>query len=117
MPRPDLIGYNKVYFYDAGAYAHRTHRHRHRSHFSGSRTASATSFRKTAARTPSTTRWSHERVNVIMGRIAGRPLTGTTRSAMLPTARIAACGGLIIALKASTWYMPRLLIVKLAPAI
>ena len=46
----------------------------------------------------------------------GWPSTGTTRSAIVPTARIAACGELTIALKASTLYMPRLLMVKVAPA-
>jgi hypothetical protein len=33
---------------------------------------------------------------------------------MLPTARISACGGANVALKTSTSYMPRLLIVKVA---
>jgi len=46
-------------------------RHRHRSHCSGWRRASTKSFRKDAARAPSTTRWSQEIVNVIIGRIAG----------------------------------------------
>jgi len=46
----------------------------------------------------------------------GLPSTGTTRSAMAPTARMAACGGTMIAVKASTSNMPRLLIVKVAPA-
>ena len=41
-------------------------------------------------------------VERVIGRIAARPPMGTTRSVMLPTARIAACGGLIIPLKAST---------------
>src|SRR5882672_10847431 len=45
----------------------------------------------------------------------GLPSTGTTRSAIRPTARMAACGGLIIALNASTLYIPKLLIVNVAP--
>jgi NAD(P)-dependent dehydrogenase (short-subunit alcohol dehydrogenase family) len=43
-------------------------------------------------------------------------VTGTTRSAMRPTARIAACGGFTIAVKPSTPYIPRLLMVKPPPA-
>src|SRR5438105_12916376 len=52
---------------------------------------------------------------VIIGRAAGLPSTATTRSEMAPTARTAACGGVIIALKASTLYIPKLLSVKVPP--
>ena len=52
---------------------------------------------------------------VMYGRTAASPPTATTLSAMAPTARIAACGGTMMAVKASTPYMPRLLIVKVAP--
>src|SRR6516225_8135470 len=58
---------------------------------------------------------SLESVRVIIGRTAGWPLTATTRSVMAPTASTAACGGVMIALNASTWYMPRLLMVKVPP--
>src|SRR5580704_16563002 len=51
-----------------------------------------------------------------MLRTAGWPLMATMRSVIAPTARIAACGGGIIALKESIWNMPRLLIVNVAPA-
>jgi hypothetical protein len=47
-----------------------------------------------------------------MGRMLGLPSTGTTRSAIRPTVRIAAWGGVIIALNASTPNMPRLLMVN-----
>src|SRR5207247_2249627 len=51
----------------------------------------------------------------MVGWTAGWPLSATTRSAMRPTARMADCGGLTIALKASPPAMPRLLIVKPPP--
>ena len=49
------------------------------------------------------------------GRTAGFPSTATTRSETAPTARTAACGGVMIAVNASTLYMPRLLIVNVPP--
>ena len=58
----------------------------------------------------------HETVSDIIGLTAGWPFTATTRSAIAPTARIAACGGTMIAVNASTSNMPRLLIVKVALA-
>ncbi len=67
--------------------------------------ASAKSFMNSAARAPSTTRWSHDSVSVIRGLIPGRPSTGTTRSEIAPAARMAAWGAAMMALKASTWYI------------
>src|ERR1700687_644148 len=91
-------------------------RENQRNHFSGWRIASARSFINFAARAPSATRWSQESVRVIIGRMPGLPCTGTTRSTMFPTARIAACGGMMMALNASTLYIPRLLLVNVPPA-
>ena len=68
-----------------------------------------------APRAPSSTRWSHESVIVIIGLTATPPMTGTRRSFIAPTARIPACGGTMIAVNESTWYIPRLLIVNVAP--
>src|SRR6185437_7544043 len=81
----------------------------------GSSIRSASAPRKRAPRAPSRARWSQERVSTIVGCTAGLPSTGITRSVMRPTARIAAWGGLTMALNASTPYMPRLLIVKTPP--
>src|SRR6185503_3642803 len=81
----------------------------------GSSIKSASAPRNWAPRAPSRARWSQERVRVMVGCTAGCPFTGTTRSAMRPTARIAACGGLTMALNASTPYIPRLLIVNTPP--
>ena len=47
----------------------------------------------------------------------GRPSIDTTRSAIRPTARMATWGGIMIAVNASTPNIPRLLIVKVPPAI
>ncbi len=44
-----------------------------------------------------------------------RPFTATTRSAIRPTASTAACGGVMMALKASTPNIPRLLMVNVPP--
>src|SRR5882757_7414798 len=85
------------------------------NHFSGSRMAPASSPRNSAARAPSTTRWSLESVMVIIGRMPGFPSTGTTASAIAPTARIALCGGVMIAVNAPTLYIPRLLNVNVPP--
>src|SRR5947209_7342116 len=82
---------------------------------SGSSISSARAPRNWAPRAPSRARWSQDRVSTMVGWTAGWPSWATTRSAMRPTARMAACGGLTIALKASTPYMPRLLIVKPPP--
>src|SRR5271166_4558542 len=86
--------------------------HQSRSHFSGCRMASTTSFRNPAARAPSTTRWSLDSVTVSMGRTTICPSTATTRSTIFATARIAACGGVMMAVNASTSNIPRLLTVN-----
>ena len=67
----------------------------------GLRMASARASRKAAPRAPSVTRWSTDKVKFMMGRTVGFPSTTTTRSAILPTARIAAWGGVMIALNES----------------
>src|ERR1700676_1283257 len=54
---------------------------------------------------------------VIIGLTTGWPFAATTRSAIRPTARTAACGGVMIALNASTPYIPRLLMGDVPPAI
>src|SRR6266403_1889765 len=82
------------------------------SRANGSSTRSASAPRNCAPRAPSRARWSQDSVSTIVGWTAGWPLRAITRSAMRPTARMAACGGLTMALKASTPYMPRLLIVN-----
>src|SRR5712671_2184306 len=69
-----------------------------------------------APRAPSSTRWSHDSVMVIIGRTPMPPAMATTRSPIAPTARIPACGGTMMAVNESTLYIPRLLIVQVAPA-
>src|SRR3989454_318895 len=81
----------------------------------GSSISSARAPRNWAPRAPSRARWSQDRVSTIVGWTAGWPLRATTRSAMRPTARMAACGGVAVAVQASTPYMPRLLMVKPPP--
>ena len=71
--------------------------------------------RNSAPRAPSTTRWSNETLSSRTGRTAGCPSTATIRSAIRPTARIAACGALTIASNESTPYMPRFEIVNVPP--
>ena len=80
----------------------------------GSSMSSARVARDGAPRAPSSARWSHERVSFIS---AARPaaLYGHDAAAIRPTARIAAWGGLMIAMNPSTSYIPRLLIVNPPP--
>src|SRR5690606_4994567 len=74
-----------------------------------------TSRRNWAASAPSVTRWSADRVMRIMGRMTTAPSRATGVSVTAPTARMAAWGGLMMATKSSTPYMPRLLTVKVPP--
>src|SRR5919198_4557982 len=60
----------------------------------GSSSRSFSVWRNSAAGAPSTARWSNVPTNVVIGRTASSPSTGTTRSSIAPTATIAACGGL-----------------------
>src|SRR5450759_5919325 len=71
--------------------------------------------RNAAAVAPSSTRWSIESVTLIVvpGTTAPSRTTGSALAA--PTARMAASGGLITAVKWSTPNMPRLLTVKVPP--
>src|SRR5258706_1131220 len=75
-----------------------------------------TAARKRAASAPSTTRWSAERVMVIIGRTAIFSPSGTARGATRPTARMAHSGGLMIAVKLSTPSMPRFETVNVPPS-
>src|SRR5680860_1330217 len=60
-------------------------------------------------------RWSQARSTCIRWALAISPSRTTGRSSTAPTARIAACGGLITAEKPSIPYIPRLETVKVAP--
>ena len=60
-------------------------------------------------------RWSKLRLSVIIGRMTTAPSRATGFSTMRPTPRIAACGGLMMAMNSSTSNMPRLLMVNVAP--
>jgi hypothetical protein len=66
---------------------------------------------------PSTTRWSHDRVTFMtwttFKSFGSAPPAGTTRCSVVPTARMAACGGLMIAQKFLIPNMPRFEMVKL----
>ena len=73
-------------------------------------------FRNSAPVAPSTARWSHVSVIVIIGRTCRSPSRGTTWSRVAPTARIDACGGLSTAMNWSMSYMPRFEIVNVPPS-
>src|SRR6478735_8344520 len=60
-------------------------------------------------------RWSQARLTRIRWAVVIWPSRTTGRSAIAPTARIAACGGLITAEKPSIPYIPRLETVNVAP--
>src|SRR5437870_12358867 len=75
--------------------------------------------RKRAAGAPSTRRWSNVRLSVSMRRTAILSVFSsitTGRATMRPRPRMAHCGRLMIGVKASTSYMPRLVMVNVAPA-
>ncbi len=71
--------------------------------------------RNCAPRAPSTTRWSTASVQLMMLRMTIAPLRTTTLSSPAPTARIIACGVLMMAPKSRTPNMPRFEIVKPPP--
>src|SRR5581483_1618074 len=96
--------------------AERRLRHGHQPTSSAAASTSEASVsRNSAPRAPSTTRWSNVTVRVNTGRAASAPFIATGRSTTRPTARIAACGALTIAWKASTPYIPRFEIVNAPP--
>src|SRR5918992_164963 len=72
--------------------------------------------RNSDATAPSTARWSHVSVIVIVGRTTTSQPSATARGSAAPTARIAACGGLSTAMNCSTPYMPRFEIVNVPSA-
>src|SRR4051794_8141292 len=78
----------------------------------GSSTNCLTVRRKSAPSAPSTARWSTVSVIVSIGRISTAPFRATGVSTVAPTARIAACGGLITATNCSMPNMPRFEIVN-----
>src|SRR3954469_4026365 len=57
-------------------------------------------------------RWSQESVSSMVARTVSSPSRTTARGSSAPTARIAACGGLMTATKRRMPYMPRLGIVN-----
>src|SRR5664280_1177880 len=81
----------------------------------GSSNSTFKSARNRAAIAPSTTRWSLDSVSVqtLPGTTAPARTTGSSR--MDPTARIAASGGLMMAVNCSMPNIPRLLTVKVPP--
>src|SRR5579884_376283 len=82
----------------------------------GSSSDAVSVCRNSAPVAPSTARWSHVSVIVIVGRTTGAPSTATTRSSVAPTASIAACGGFSTATNCSMPYMPRFEIVNVPPS-
>ena len=71
--------------------------------------------RNWAASAPYRIRWSHTSVSVIVWRTTIAPSRTTARGSSTPTDRIAACGGLTIAVKLRTPNMPRFDTVKVPP--
>src|SRR5699024_10077943 len=82
---------------------------------SGSSSSDFRSPRNTAAAAPLSTRWSTVVVIVITVRVVSSPSRITGSSTAAPTARIAASGGLMMAVKSSIPYIPRLLIENVPP--
>src|SRR5262249_37436678 len=89
-------------------------RHQTRSDRGASRVA-LRSARNCAPMAPSTTRWSADSVTRMRLPTASCPSTTTGLSAIAPTARIAASGGLMIATNSSTGNIPRFETENVAP--
>src|SRR5580765_7836322 len=87
----------------------------HSTSASGFSRSAFSSRRKRPASTPSMMRWSQETVTVITRPGTTRPARTTGTSRIAPTARIAACGGLMTAAKSVTGSMPRFESVNVPP--
>src|SRR5579859_6137186 len=92
------------------------HRMAQRSSVAGASMAATRSLRNIAARAPSTARWSQPKVMIMVGAATTLPSRATGRATIRPTVRIDAWPPLMIAVKASTPCMPRLLMVNTPPS-